>query len=157
MVEAGLTNRALYDNILPGRARWGSGGALYPQSAIAGSNSPSRAHGWSGLPGQAAKKVGSCAAEAREPRQVREEATVSGNFWVPQGCLAGAGWLWQAGWYCSTGGARPALIPKLEYEPGDYAQLQLLFFAVVIRAEAAPMPPVLGSAARPADRSVVRE
>jgi len=35
-----------------------------------------------------AKKVGSCAAGAREPRQVRKEATVSGSSWVPQGCLA---------------------------------------------------------------------
>ncbi len=31
--------------------------------------------------------IGSCAAEACEPRQGREEATVSRAFWVPQGCL----------------------------------------------------------------------
>lgn len=31
--------------------------------------------------------IGSCAADVCEPRQVREEATVSGPLWVPQGCL----------------------------------------------------------------------
>jgi len=41
--------------------------------------------------GQVVLKVGSCAAEAREPRQVREEAAVSGPFRVPQECLIGAG------------------------------------------------------------------
>ena len=30
------------------------------------------------------------------PRQIREEAAVNRRFWVPQGCLAGAGWLKQA-------------------------------------------------------------
>jgi len=37
-------------------------------------------------------KAGSCAAEAYEPRQVREEAAVSSHFWVPQGHLVGANW-----------------------------------------------------------------
>jgi len=41
-------------------------------------------------------KVGSCAAEHYEPRQVREEAAVNSIFWVPQVYLAGAGWLRQA-------------------------------------------------------------
>ncbi|GCE46550.1 hypothetical protein KTH_14190 [Thermosporothrix hazakensis] len=31
--------------------------------------------------------IGSCAADVREPRQVREEATVSGPLWVSQGSL----------------------------------------------------------------------
>ena len=31
--------------------------------------------------------VGSCAMGAREPRQVRKEAAISGNSCVPQGCL----------------------------------------------------------------------
>ncbi len=39
---------------------------------------------------QVVLKVGSCATETREPRQVREEAAVSGLFRVPQGSLAGA-------------------------------------------------------------------
>ena len=34
-------------------------------------------------------KVGSCAAEAYEPRQAREGAAVSRIFRVPQGCLIG--------------------------------------------------------------------
>jgi len=33
--------------------------------------------------GQVALKIGSYAAEACEPRQVREEATVSSPLWVP--------------------------------------------------------------------------
>ncbi len=40
---------------------------------------------------QAALKVGSCAAEHYEPRQVRKEAAVNSLFRVPQGCLARAG------------------------------------------------------------------
>jgi hypothetical protein len=31
--------------------------------------------------------IGSCAAVAREPRQVRKEAAVSGRDWVPQASL----------------------------------------------------------------------
>jgi len=42
-------------------------------------------------PGHVALRVGSCAAENCEPRQVREEATVSSPLRVPQGSLAGAG------------------------------------------------------------------
>jgi homospermidine synthase len=38
-------------------------------------------------------KIGSCAAEAYEPRQVRKEAAVSRYFRVPQGYLVGASWL----------------------------------------------------------------
>jgi hypothetical protein len=42
-------------------------------------------------PHRAVMKTGSCAAGTREPRQVRKEATVSGQSWVPQGFLVGAG------------------------------------------------------------------
>jgi 16S rRNA (adenine1518-N6/adenine1519-N6)-dimethyltransferase len=41
-------------------------------------------------------KAGSCATEGYEPRQVREEAAVNGDIWVPQVHLAGAGWPGQA-------------------------------------------------------------
>jgi hypothetical protein len=44
--------------------------------------------------------VGSCATPAREPRQARKGAAVSGARRVPQGCLAGAtgpGSVWVAG------------------------------------------------------------
>ncbi len=34
------------------------------------------------------KGAGPCATEPCEPRQVRKEATVSGQFWVPQDHLA---------------------------------------------------------------------
>jgi len=52
-------------------------------------------------------KAGSCAAEIHKPRQVRKEAAVSGLLWVPQGFLAGASCLRQAGYDVSTEGARP--------------------------------------------------
>ena len=52
-------------------------------------------------------KAGSCAAEIHKPRQVREEAAVSGPLWVPQGFLAGASCPTQAGSDVSTEGARP--------------------------------------------------
>jgi len=46
-----LTFSPCWSNILPGRARRGASGALYPKSAYAGSNSPME--GWRslGLPG----------------------------------------------------------------------------------------------------------
>jgi len=37
-------------------------------------------------------KVGPCAAEHYESRQVWEEAAVSSNLWVPQVFLSGAMW-----------------------------------------------------------------
>jgi len=37
-------------------------------------------------------KIGSCAAEGYESRQVRKEAAVNSDFRVPQGCLIRAGW-----------------------------------------------------------------
>jgi len=70
-----------------GRARWGASGALYPQSAIAGSNSLSRgAHRDWRVP--TVLRVGSHAAENCEPRQVRKEAAVSRRLRVTWGCLA---------------------------------------------------------------------
>jgi hypothetical protein len=67
--------------IIAGRARWGTSGALYPQSAPAGRNSLSRSDSL-GLPGQVVMKVRSRAARTREPGQVRKEAAVSGYPWV---------------------------------------------------------------------------
>ena len=55
-------------------------------------------------------KTGSCAAKACEPRQVREEATVSSPFRVPQENLVGVGWQRQAGEALSTVGARPIIL-----------------------------------------------
>src|SRR4051812_46396804 len=67
------------------RARRGASGALYPQPAIAGLNShPRSITVWSG-PHRVALMVWSCAAVTREPRQIRKEAAVNGNHWVPQG------------------------------------------------------------------------
>ena len=73
-----------------GRARWGASGALFPQSAQAGLNSCPRPGVVRTASGRAASMVRSCAAETCEPRQVREEATVSSALWVPQGRRAGA-------------------------------------------------------------------
>jgi len=70
---------------------------------------------------QTVLKAGSCAAGTREPRQVREEAAVSGHPWVPQERLAGAGWQSSTGQSGSTGGARCALIidqVRREAKPG---------------------------------------
>src|ERR1019366_7246648 len=67
-----------------GRARRGVSGALYPQSAIAGSNSPPRGRVAGSAPISAALMAGYCAARAREPRQVRKEAALSGPPGVPQ-------------------------------------------------------------------------
>jgi hypothetical protein len=39
------------------------------------------------LPALPIGAIGSCAADVYEPRQVREEATVNGPLWVPQGSL----------------------------------------------------------------------
>ena len=90
-----------------GRARRGASGALYPQSAIAGSNSLSRGtfpqHG----SGKAALKAGSHAAEACEPRQVREEAAVSSSLRVTRECLVGAGCPEYTAESAAKKGARP--------------------------------------------------
>ena len=70
-----------------GRARRGVSGALYPQSAIAGLNSPPRGRVVGSAPDAPALTTGSRAARAREPRQVRKEAAVSGSPGVPWGNL----------------------------------------------------------------------
>ena len=82
-----------------GRARRGTSGALYPQSAIAGPNSRSRS-----TPSDYHRRLptsiaGSHAARRREPRQVRKEAAVSGPSRVPWGDLAGAGRHGPFGWW----------------------------------------------------------
>jgi hypothetical protein len=61
-----------------------------PQPALAGSKSHSRPDAFRTGLRRAALMVWSCAAATREPRQVREEATVSGARRVPQGYRAGA-------------------------------------------------------------------
>ncbi len=66
-----------------GRARRGVSGALYPQSAIAGSNSPPRGRGVGSAPSALALTIGSHAARVCEPRQVRKEAAVNGLPGVP--------------------------------------------------------------------------
>src|SRR5688572_8619542 len=50
----------------------------------------------------------SCAAATCEPRQVGNEATVSGARWVPQGYRAGASWRRVADGGGSKVGARPS-------------------------------------------------
>ena len=86
---------AIFDSVagLPyhcwrGRARRGASGALYPQSAIAGCNSPLRPNLLGRFPERAALMAGSHAAQACEPRQVREEATVNRSLRVPWESLA---------------------------------------------------------------------
>ena len=69
------------------RARRGGSGALYPQTAIAGLNSCPRHVSVKSVMLQSALKIGSCAIQNREPRQVREEAAVSGPLGVPRVCL----------------------------------------------------------------------
>jgi len=43
-----------------------------------------------GLPLSGGMKIGPCAAESYEPREVRKEAAVSSRFWVPQDLLVRA-------------------------------------------------------------------
>ena len=62
---------------------------------------------------QVALKVGSCAAKNYKPRQVREEAAVSKNLWVPQGNLAGANCISGTCYYISKPGARFILFLKI--------------------------------------------
>ena len=90
-----------------GRARRGASGALHPQSAIAGSNGPSRGGSQQNGFDDAALKTGSRAAWAREPRQIREEAAVSGSPWVTRESLVGASDSRHAAGVTTTGDARP--------------------------------------------------
>ncbi len=76
---------------IDGRARRGASGALYPKSAIAGLKSALEGQGFRYCLGQVVLKVGSRAADSREPGQVREEAAISGVVWATRECLAGAG------------------------------------------------------------------
>ena len=55
---------------------------------------------------QVVLKVGSCAAQCYEPRQVREEAAVSKFLRVPQGHLAGANCTGGTCYHGSKPGAR---------------------------------------------------
>ena len=66
------------------RARRGGSGALNPQSAIAGLNSCPRHVNVKSVMLQSALKIGSCAIQDCEPRQVRKEAAVSGPLGVPR-------------------------------------------------------------------------
>src|SRR5437870_11513832 len=66
------------------RARRGASGALYPQSASAGSNSPLRGALSGTVLRSAALRAWSCATWSREPRQVRKEAAVNGVPGAPQ-------------------------------------------------------------------------
>src|SRR3954465_1773722 len=71
------------------RARRGISGALNPQSALAGPNP--RPRGWASGPVRQAEAsmVGSRAAAAREPGQIREEAALSETGRAPRGSLTG--------------------------------------------------------------------
>jgi len=69
-------------------------------------------------PGKAALKTGSCAAEACEPRQVREEAAVSRILWVTQGSLVGAGWPGYVVKVAAKEGARPFILSLLRRAEG---------------------------------------
>ncbi len=67
-----------------GRARRGASGALNPQSAIVGLNPCLRFRYCEDCLCQPVLKIGPCAAEPYEPRQVRKEAAVSRGFRAPQ-------------------------------------------------------------------------
>ena len=88
---AALTSGIVAGYPYGGRARRGASGALYPQSALAGLNSCTEVVTHETYRRQAVMKSGSRAARRREPRQVREEAAVSGQPWVTWECLGGAG------------------------------------------------------------------
>ena len=85
-----LTREGCESNIALGRARRGTSGALYPKSAIAGLNSRPRPDVLWDCLCRVVLKIGPCAAESYEPREVRKEAAVSSRFWVPQDLLVGA-------------------------------------------------------------------
>ena len=74
----------------PGRARRGTSGALYLQSAPAGLNSLPRSP-CPRPPTRATLRTGSRAAATREPRQVRKEAALSAARRVPRTGLVRAG------------------------------------------------------------------
>ena len=93
-----LTDTRAAGTIGRGRARRGTSGALHPQSATAGLNSRSRSSPSDDHRARPTSRAGSHAAECREPRQVREEAAVSGELRVPWGDLAGAGRRGRLGW-----------------------------------------------------------
>ena len=99
-----------------GRAKRGGSGALYLQSAAAGLNSRSRLYFCRVCLIQVAMIIGSCATEAREPRQVRKGATVSGSFRVPQVCLIRVNYMGNACRSKSKTGARPINLknPKMK-------------------------------------------
>ena len=86
-----LTGCSARSSIAAGRARWGTSGALHPQSATAGLNPRSRPTSLRLPRDRPTLRVGSHAAKVREPRQVRKEAAVSERLRVPWGDLAGAG------------------------------------------------------------------
>ena len=100
-----------------GRARRGASGALYPQSAIAGSNSPPRGRVAGSAPTSPALMVGSCAARAREPRQVRKEAALSGPPGVPQSTWPEPGDRVSAGAVPTTWGARLPPLRQVAWGP----------------------------------------
>jgi hypothetical protein len=88
------------------RARRGGSGALYPQSAIAGLNSCPRHESVKSVMLQSTMTIGSCATQNCEPRQIREEAAVSGPLGVPQVCLVRVRSAWYVCIFLSTAGAR---------------------------------------------------
>jgi len=79
-----------------GRARWGVGGALHPQSAIAGLNSLSR-FDFAGLCRYEVLNTGSRTAGNCESGQGRKTAAISSTLRVMWGLLVGAYGRWQAG------------------------------------------------------------
>ncbi len=91
-----------------GRARWGVSGALYPQSALAGSNPRPRFKVVEQWPVIGVMMVGSHARRVCEPRQIRKEATVNRQAPVPRGSSAGASITRTARQPRSTAGARPS-------------------------------------------------
>jgi len=108
-----LTTGPLYGSIPCGRARWGASGALYPQPAVAGSNSLSRPD-FLGLPSLSSvedwvRRGRNVPNPARSGRKQRS-ALLS---WVLSGCLVGAGWRRQAGRSWSKEGARPLTRSRL--------------------------------------------
>jgi hypothetical protein len=100
-----------------GRARWGVGGALYPQSAIAGLNSLSR-FGFSGLYRYGVLRFGARTAGNCEPGQGRKAAAISGTPRVMRGFLDGAHERFQAGRFESTEGARLLFCTRLHETGG---------------------------------------
>ena len=75
----------------PCRARRGTSGALYLQSAPAGLKSPPEVRCPRTPTGRSVLRIGSRAAATREPRQVRKEAALSAARRVPRTGLVRAG------------------------------------------------------------------